>query len=53
MVVLDHAQNVSVEKDGEDLLVRQLLAGQQVHILNTDVERKPKIFIFFSQKIIS
>ena len=42
MVVLDNSEDVTVEKDSEDLLVGQLLPGQQVHIFDTHVERKPE-----------
>jgi hypothetical protein len=46
LVVPDDAQDVAVEEDGEDLLVRQLLARQQVHILHAHVEGEPELMKF-------
>ena len=40
--VSDDAEDVAVEEDGEDRLVRELFPGQEVNVLDADVECKPK-----------
>ena len=41
LIVSDHAEDVSVEEDGEDGLVRKLFARQEVDVFHADVEREP------------
>ena len=37
-VILDNSKNVSIEEDGKDVFVGKLLSGEQVDVLDANIE---------------